>query len=167
MRADTRSWVNVSSVETGLDRNLLPKKSVLGVANLAQSAMKLGTRFNGTCCRIQWNLVQYIHTCSPTHTYMQADAYVRVTRCLRTCTSACSVHQAVVFCVQGYHVSHTSQVCSLHDSPIKLVFFLLPPSSFHLMQYAQTISWLKLKSLPSLSFQPHGCTLSLKGVEKG
>ncbi|WP_300887269.1 hypothetical protein, partial [uncultured Phocaeicola sp.] len=130
LRADTRSWLNVSSVETGLDRNLLPKKSVLGVANLAQSAMKLGTRFNGTCCRIQWNLVQYIHTCSPTHTYMQADAYVRVTRCLRTCTSACSVHQAIVFCVQGYHVSHTSQVCSLHDSPIKLVFFLLPPHPF-------------------------------------
>ncbi|MBO5507254.1 MAG: hypothetical protein J6A00_05760 [Bacteroides sp.] len=33
LRADTRSRRNVPSVETGLDRNLLPKKTVLRVAN--------------------------------------------------------------------------------------------------------------------------------------
>lgn len=33
LRADTRSRRNVPSVGTGLDRNLLPKKTVLRVAN--------------------------------------------------------------------------------------------------------------------------------------
>ncbi|WP_262916244.1 hypothetical protein [Phocaeicola sartorii] len=32
-----------------------------------------------------WNLVQHIRTRRITHTYVQADAYLSVTRCLRTC----------------------------------------------------------------------------------